>query len=106
MKIRAAEPRKQKHDRRDAALVLQLLVENRIPSIWMPSSEQRDVRSLILYGHQWVRIRTRLQNARKGANGSRIPPTRKPEGQRSPDGLDLLACVNSFVFCHKSNALS
>ena len=62
-KIRAAEPRKQKHDRRDAALVLQLLVENRFPSIWMPSSEQRDVRSLILYRHQWVRIRTRVQNA-------------------------------------------
>jgi transposase len=62
-KIRAAEPRKQKHDRRDAALVLQLLVENRFPSIWMPSSEERDVRSLILYRHQWVRIRTRVQNA-------------------------------------------
>jgi transposase len=62
-KIRAAEPRKQKHDRRDAALVLQLLVENRFPSIWMPSREQRDVRSLILYRHQWVRIRTRVQNA-------------------------------------------
>jgi hypothetical protein len=29
----------------------------------MPSSEQRDVRSLILYRHQWVRIRTRVQNA-------------------------------------------
>jgi hypothetical protein len=39
-KIRAAEPRKQKHDRRDAGLVVQLLVENRFPSIWMPSSEQ------------------------------------------------------------------
>ena len=62
-KIRAAGPRKQKHDRRDAALVLQLLVENRFPSIWMPSREQRDVRSLILYRHQWVRIRTRVQNA-------------------------------------------
>src|SRR5579862_3132752 len=62
-KIRAAEPRKQKHDRRDAALVLQLLVENRFTSIWMPSREQRDVRSLILYRHQWVRIRTRVQNA-------------------------------------------
>ena len=62
-KIRASEPRKQKHDRRDAALVLQLLVENRFPSIWMPSREQRDVRSLILYRHQWVRIRTRVQNA-------------------------------------------
>ena len=32
-KIRAAEPRKQKHDRRDAALVMQLLVENLFPSI-------------------------------------------------------------------------
>src|ERR1700721_818509 len=62
-KIRAAEPRKQKHARRDAALVLQLLVENRFPSIWMPSRQQRDVRSLILYRHQGVRIRTRLQNA-------------------------------------------
>ena len=28
-KIRAAEPRKQKHDRRDAELILKLLVENR-----------------------------------------------------------------------------
>jgi len=43
--------------------VLQLLVENRFPLIWMPSREQRDVRSLILYRHQWVRIRTRVQNA-------------------------------------------
>src|SRR4029077_6216960 len=64
-KIRAAEPRKQKHDRRDAALVLQLLIENRFPSIWMPSSEQRDVRALILHRHQWVRIRTGVQNALK-----------------------------------------
>jgi transposase len=39
--IRAAEPRKQKHDRRDAALLLKLQVENRFPSIWMPSAELR-----------------------------------------------------------------
>ena len=32
-KIRAAEPRKQKHDRRDAELILKLLVENRFPTI-------------------------------------------------------------------------
>jgi hypothetical protein len=32
-------PRKQKHDRRDAALLLKLQVENRFPSIWMPSAE-------------------------------------------------------------------
>jgi transposase len=34
--IRAAEPRRQKHDQRDAELLLKLLVENRFPSIWRP----------------------------------------------------------------------
>jgi len=42
-KIRKAETRKQKHDRRDARLLLTLLAENRFPTIWMPSSEQRDL---------------------------------------------------------------
>jgi len=36
-RIRASEPRKQKHDRRDALLLLRLLSEDRFPSIWMPS---------------------------------------------------------------------
>jgi Transposase len=35
--IRAAEPRKQKHDRRDADLILKLLVKNRYPKIWLPA---------------------------------------------------------------------
>jgi transposase len=61
--IRACEPRKQKHDRRDAQLLLTLLSEDRFPSIWMPPIELRDVRSLLLYRHQWVRIRVRVQNA-------------------------------------------
>ena len=60
--IRKAEARKQKHDRRDAALLLKLQVENRFPSIWMPSTEQRDLRTLLLHRHQWVRMRTRVQN--------------------------------------------
>ena len=37
--IRKAETRRQKHDRRDAALLLQLLAEDRFPAIWMPSTE-------------------------------------------------------------------
>lgn len=61
-KIRKAETRKQKHDRRDAALLLKLLAENRFPSIWMPSHEQRDLRALLLHRHQWVRMRTILRN--------------------------------------------
>ena len=60
--IRAAEPRKQKHDRRDARLLLDLLVENRFPAIWMPSPEQRDLRTLLRHRHQWVRMRTRVQH--------------------------------------------
>ncbi|HEV2728601.1 MAG TPA: IS110 family transposase [Terriglobales bacterium] len=62
-KIRAAEPRKQKHDRRDALLLLKLQIENRFPSIWMPSSELRDLHALVRHRHQWVRMRTRVQNA-------------------------------------------
>jgi transposase len=61
--IRKAETRRQKHDRRDAALLLQLLAEDRFPAIWMPSTECRDLRSLLLHRHQWVRMRTRVQNA-------------------------------------------
>ena len=61
--IRKAETRRQKHDRRDAALLLQLLAEGRFPAIWMLSTEYRDLRSLLLHRHQWVRMRTRVQNA-------------------------------------------
>src|SRR2546428_10913339 len=59
--IRAAEPRKQKHDRRDASLLLKLQVENRFPSIWGPSTELRDLRALLRPRHQWGRIRKRGQ---------------------------------------------
>ena len=38
-KIRALEVRKQKTDRRDAELLLQLLLEKRFPRIWVPSPE-------------------------------------------------------------------
>jgi transposase len=61
--IRKAEARRQKHDRRDAALLPQLLAEDRFPTIWMPSTELRDLRALPLHRHQWVRMRTRVQNA-------------------------------------------
>jgi transposase len=72
--IRAAEPRKQKHDRRDADLILKLLVEDRFPAIWLPSKELQDLRSLLRHRHQWVRMRARIQNALQSialANGLR-----------------------------------
>ena len=76
--VRKAETRRQKHDRRDADLLLKLLVEDRFPAIWMPSMEQRDLRALLLHRHQWVRMRTRVQHALQGmalSHGLRRGPT-------------------------------
>jgi transposase len=72
--IRAAEPRKQKHDQRDADLILKLLAEDRFPAIWLPTKELLDLRALLRHRHQWVRMRTRIQNALQAialANGLR-----------------------------------
>src|SRR5260370_6097116 len=61
-KIRAAEVRKQKTDRRDAEHLLQLLLENRFPRIWVPSLEERDVRQLLVHRHKQVQTRTQVKN--------------------------------------------
>lgn len=42
--------------------MLDLLIENRFPEIWMPSTAERDLRTLLRDRHQWVRMRTRLQH--------------------------------------------
>jgi transposase len=61
-KIRAAEDRKQKTDRRDAALLLQLLSEGRFPRIWVPTPAERDTRQLLLHRGRLVRLRTQVKN--------------------------------------------
>jgi len=40
--------RKQKTDSRDALHVLDLMLQNRFPQIWIPSPEERDLRQLIV----------------------------------------------------------
>jgi transposase len=61
-KIRACEMRQQKTDRRDAALILKLLVEGRFPRIWTPSGQEKDLRQLLIHRHKLVRIRTQVKN--------------------------------------------
>ena len=61
-KIRASDVRQQKHDQRDAALLLQLLVEGRFPRIWTPSGQQRDLRQLLIHRHKLVRLRANVKN--------------------------------------------
>jgi transposase len=45
--IRAARVRKQKTDSRDAQHILDLLLTNRFPRIWMSSTAERDLRQLL-----------------------------------------------------------
>ena len=61
-RIRAAAAHKPKTDKRDAKLLLQLLLEKRFPLIWMPTAEQRDARQLVLHRHRLVQMRTRAKN--------------------------------------------
>ena len=85
-KIRAAAPRKQKTDPRDAELILLLLIEQRFPRIWRPTAAERDIKQLVLHRHRLVQMRTRLKNQlRAVALGEGMP--RKPglwsrEGQQ------------------------
>jgi transposase len=60
--IRASYVRRQKTDRRDAGHILKLLMENRFPRLWTPTSEQRDMRQLLIHRHKLVEIRTRVKN--------------------------------------------
>jgi transposase len=61
-KIATQRVRKQKTDRQDAQLLLQLLVESRFPRLWAPSAENRDARQLLWHRHRLVQMRTRVKN--------------------------------------------
>jgi transposase len=61
-KIRASDSRQQKHDKRDARLLVQLLAEGRFLRIWTPSSEQKDLRQLLIHRYKLVRIRAQVKN--------------------------------------------
>ena len=60
--IRASYVRRQKTDKRDAAHILKLLMEDRFPKIWIPSSGERDQRQLLIHRNKLVEIRSRAKN--------------------------------------------
>jgi transposase len=64
--IRARRVRRQKTDRRDAEHLLELLVTNRFPRIWVPSVEERDARQLLRHRHKLVQMRTAVKNQLHG----------------------------------------
>ena len=60
--IRASYVRRQKTDKRDAAHILKLMMENRFPRLWTPNREERDLRQLVLHRHKLVEIGSRVKN--------------------------------------------
>jgi transposase len=60
--IRAAMVRKQKTDSRDALHILDLLLSNRFPRIWVPSPAERDLRQMLRHRHKLIRFRTSVMN--------------------------------------------
>jgi len=61
-KIRASDVRRQKTDPRDAEHILDLLLAGRFPRIWVPSTEERDLRQLLVHRMKMVRTRTAVKN--------------------------------------------
>jgi len=60
--IQARRVKKQKTDRKDAQLLMQQMVEDRFPRIWVPSPQNRDMRQLLWHRHRLVQMRTRIMN--------------------------------------------
>lgn len=54
--------RMQETDSRDALHILDLLLTDRFPRIWIPSPAERDVRQLVRHRHKLVRMRTSVMN--------------------------------------------
>ena len=92
--IRSRVVRKQKTDRRDAGHILQLLIDDRFPRIWVPSLEERDVRQLLVHRHKQVQTRTRVQNQLQAmALGQGVQKKRKlwtESGRAELEKLELL----------------
>ncbi|HZR55890.1 MAG TPA: transposase [Terriglobales bacterium] len=113
--IHASYVRLQKTDKRDAAHMLKLLVEGRFPRIWMPSSEVRDLRQLVLHRHKLVEIRSRVKNelqhlcpnqgvqrkrklwSKAGQQVLRELPLRAWAGRRRDDLLGLMAMLDQQI---------
>jgi len=60
--IRKRATSKHKNDRRDAALILELLLRNEFPAVWRRSEESNEVLEVLRLRHSLVRQRTRVYN--------------------------------------------
>jgi transposase len=113
--IRASYVRKQKTDKRDAAHILKLLMEQRFPRLWRASRQDRDLRQLLIHRDRLVGIRIRVKNGlhhlmlnqgvqlkqklwtEAGQKLLRELPLEGWAAQRRKDLLQLLATLNPQI---------
>jgi len=89
--IRARMVRKQKTDERDALHLLDLLMTNRFPRVWVPSPEDRDARQLLQHRQKLVRMRTAVKNQLHGlAMGQGLCRKQKLWSERGRKQLEAL----------------
>jgi len=61
--IRRLAKRRQKSDRRDAELMLELLIGDEFPRIYRPSTQSREVLRMLRSRHRLVKMRTMAKNS-------------------------------------------
>ena len=93
--IRASYVRQQKTDTRDAAHIRKLLVEGRFPRVWVPSSEVRDLRQLLLHRYKLVTIRRRVKNELQSRTAGAARAALKPWAARRRE--DLLGMLDQQI---------
>src|SRR5687767_6013926 len=63
IEIRRRARRRQKNDRRDAELILDLLLHDEFPRIHRPSVQSREILRMLRYRHKLVQMRTIIKNS-------------------------------------------
>lgn len=91
--IRARAVRRQKTDTRDAEHLLDLLINQRFPRIWIPTPEERDFRQLLKHRDKLVKMQTGIRNQLHFlAMSQGVCRKRRlwsAEGRRKLEGLEL-----------------
>jgi hypothetical protein len=91
--IRTKRVRKQKTDRRDAQLILRLMLKDDFPQIWVPSWENRDLRQLLWRRHRMVQAGTGIMNQLQAVAARRGPALQEAivagSGTRATGGVPV-----------------
>jgi hypothetical protein len=93
--IQAAMVRKQKTDSRDARHILDLLLQDRFPRIWILSPAKRDLRQLLRHRPQDGWLTNFGEDLASFGHGASDLPKKEVVGQRRTWGIEGLALTGS-----------